>query len=387
MRTSRASSNDAPVAETSNHAVSDGPCGERSCAVGATLALPFLEACCPRSRTRAGGANCTSSRHVPNGAGDGLLDAKGGGGVRAVPILGARALQRPDARAVGHQSQLELRCRRVGIVSPARPRQTKRDQIFADVSMDQLLARTLRGRASRLVELSMDAPANAGACTGNLSASMRIRFSAQRPPRCRWVESARGLRAAVRRQRQHGSHGARGQAAAAQSILDSVAEKLASLKRDLGPGSVKVDRFAGRFATWSAASNPGKGTTHLTCRRSRNRKGAPPVFEISRAMLDLQLLAFQSDLRASSRSRSARQSARPCPQIGVPERTIASHPRHPQARRADVEDQPLSHAAVPPISGQAARDAPATARSGPHDDPVRRGHLDSQRHSGNLPFL
>ena len=43
-------------------------------------------------------------------------------------------------------------------------------EIIADVSMDQLLARQF-ARETQLgsLELAMDAPANAGACTGNLS--------------------------------------------------------------------------------------------------------------------------------------------------------------------------------------------------------------------------
>jgi hypothetical protein len=54
-------------------------------------------------------------------------------------------------------------------------------------------------------------------------------------------------------------------------------------------------------------------------------QGAPPVFEDHLAlMLDLQLLAFQSDLtRVISFMLGKEQSARPYPQIGVPE---AHHP-------------------------------------------------------------
>ena len=43
-------------------------------------------------------------------------------------------------------------------------------EIIADVSMDQLLARHFASETQvASLELSMDAPANAGACTGNLS--------------------------------------------------------------------------------------------------------------------------------------------------------------------------------------------------------------------------
>ena len=96
-------------------------------------------------------------------------------------------------------------------------------------------------------------------------------------------------------------------------------------------------------------------------------QGVPPVFEDHLAlMLDLQLLALQSDLtRVISFMISKEQSARPYPQIGVPEahHPLSHHDNHPGADRADVEDQPLSHAAVLAVSGQAARRRPtATAR-------------------------
>jgi hypothetical protein len=54
-------------------------------------------------------------------------------------------------------------------------------------------------------------------------------------------------------------------------------------------------------------------------------QGVPPIFEDHLAlMLDLQLLAFQSDLtRVISFMISKEQSARPYPQVGVPE---AHHP-------------------------------------------------------------
>ena len=55
--------------------------------------------------------------------------------------------------------------------SPARTRGGKNEiEILADVSMDQLLARHFARRTQvASLELSMDAPANAGACTGILS--------------------------------------------------------------------------------------------------------------------------------------------------------------------------------------------------------------------------
>jgi hypothetical protein len=101
-----------------------------------------------------------------------------------------------------------------------------------------------------------------------------------------------------------------------------------------------------RSATSNGAFRKPKSSTSSTCRSWQSRR-AFPVFEDHLAlMLDLQLLAFQSDLtRVISFMILKEQSARPYPQIGVPE---AHHPlsHHGNARtdRAHVEDQPIPHA-------------------------------------------
>src|SRR5436305_10513150 len=111
-------------------------------------------------------------------------------------------------------------------------------EIIADVSMDQLLARQF-ARQTQLasLELAMDAPANAGACTGNLSCVYTHTLSWRSPtqplpmeynPRAVFErlfgDSGSTERAAREaRMRQH------------KSILDSVNDKLAALKKELGP--------------------------------------------------------------------------------------------------------------------------------------------------------
>src|SRR5205807_1608165 len=118
-------------------------------------------------------------------------------------------------------------------------------EIVADVSMDHILARRFAKETQvASLELSMDAPANAGACTGNLSCVYTHTLSWRSPTQplpMEWNPRAvfeklfgdsgstdRAAREA--RLRQH------------KSILDSVTAKLADLKRELGPGDqVKVD--------------------------------------------------------------------------------------------------------------------------------------------------
>src|SRR6267143_6081436 len=111
-------------------------------------------------------------------------------------------------------------------------------EIIADVSMDQLLARHFASETQvASLELAMDAPANAGACTGNLSCVYTHTLSWRSPtqplpmeynPRAVFEKlfgdsgsTDRVVREA--RLRQH------------KSILDSVTGKLATLKQELGP--------------------------------------------------------------------------------------------------------------------------------------------------------
>src|SRR5207237_3037979 len=120
-------------------------------------------------------------------------------------------------------------------------------EIIADVSMDQLLARHFaRETQVASLELSMDSPANAGACTGILSCVYTHTLSWRSPTQplpMEWNPRAvferlfgdsgstdRTVRDA--RLRQH------------KSILDSVTEKLASLKKDLGAqDQTKIDEY------------------------------------------------------------------------------------------------------------------------------------------------
>src|SRR5205823_10307719 len=111
-------------------------------------------------------------------------------------------------------------------------------EIVADVSMDQLLARHFAAETQvASLELSMDLPANAGACTGNLSCAYTHTLSWRSPTQplpMEWNPRAvferlfgdSGSTDRTARQTRLSQH---------KSILDSVNDKLASLKKELGP--------------------------------------------------------------------------------------------------------------------------------------------------------
>ena len=111
-----------------------------------------------------------------------------------------------------------------------------------------------------------------------------------------------------------------------KSILDSVSEKLERLKRELGPQDrAKVNEYTDAIRDVERRIQRAGEQGDIELPAMAEPQGAPPVFEDDLAlMLDLQLLAFQSDLtRVVTFMIGKEQSARPYPQIGVPE---AHHP-------------------------------------------------------------
>ena len=202
-------------------------------------------------------------------------------------------------------------------------------EIFADVSIDQLLARHFSSETQvASLELSMDAPANAGACTGNLSCVYTHTLSWRSPTQALPVEY--NPRAVF--ERLFGDTGKTDWAAREarmrqnKSILDSVTGKLANLRRELGPkDQSKVAEYADAIRDVERRIQKAEEQRDVSLPAMEAPQGVPPVFEDHLTlMLDLQLLAFQADLtRIISFMIGKEQSARPYPQIGVPE---AHHP-------------------------------------------------------------
>jgi hypothetical protein len=202
-------------------------------------------------------------------------------------------------------------------------------EIFADVSMDQLLAKRFATETQvASLELAMDPPNNAGACTGNLSCVYTHTLcwrNATQPlpmeynPRAVFEKlfgDTGSTEAAAREKRLREQ----------KSILDSVTDKLAKLRRELGPGDQdKMNQYAESVRDVERRIEKAEKQTGLELPSLEQPQGVPPVFEDHLAlMLDLQLLALQSDLtRVISFMIGKEQSARPYPQIGVPE---AHHP-------------------------------------------------------------
>ena len=211
-------------------------------------------------------------------------------------------------------------------------------EIIADVSMDQILAKQFaRDTQIASLELSMDAPNNAGACTGNLSCVYTHTLSwrnatqalpTEHNPRAVFEKlfgdtgstDARVRQARLRQQK---------------SILDSVTDKLATLRKDLGPDDQgKVNEYTESVRDVERRIQKAEQQRDADLPNLEQPQGVPSVFEDHLAlMLELQRLALQADLtRVISFMIGKEQSARPYPQIGVPE----AH--HPLSHHGNVPD-------------------------------------------------
>jgi hypothetical protein len=305
--------------------------------MGAALALPLLEAMHPafslRGRAAAKAVHRFQTFYVPNGMAMEYWTPQGEGtGFDLPPILEPLAPFRNQMLVLtGVKANWNyIHAGASGSFLTGTTRGGRNEvEIIADVSMDQLLAKQFaRETQVASLELAMDAPANAGACTGNLSCVYTHTLSWRSPTQPLPVEynpravfeklfgDSGSTERAVREARllQH------------KSILDSVAEKLAGLKRELGPHDrVKIDEYTESVRDVERRIQKAEEQRDLDLPELAQPQGVPPIFEDHLAlMLDLQLLAFQSDLtRIISFMISKEQSARPYPQIGVPE---AHHP-------------------------------------------------------------
>jgi hypothetical protein len=314
--------------------------------LGATVALPLLEAMVPPFGTRGKAAGKPAHRfqtfYVPNGMAMPYWNVKGEGkAFELSPILEPLAPYRDQMLVLSgiNASWNYIHAGASGSFLTGTARGGRNEiEIIADVSMDQLLAKHFAGETQvPSLELSMDAPANAGACTGILSCVYTHTLSWRGPTQplpMEWNPRAvfetlfgdagsteRAAREA--RLRQH------------KSILDSVNEKLTGLRKALGPQDlVRVDEYADSIRDVERRIQTAESQSEIELPPFSQPQGAPPVFEDHLAlMLDLQLLALRSDLtRVITFMLSKEQSARPYPQIGVPE----AH--HPLSHHNDVPE-------------------------------------------------
>jgi len=373
--------------------------------LGATMALPFLDAMLPAFSMRGLAAAKPVHRfqtfYVPNGMAMEYWLPKGeGAAFELSPILEPLAPFRQQMLVLSglkaNWNYIHAGASGSFLTGTARGGRNE-IEIIADVSVDQLLARHFAGETQvASLELSMDAPANAGACTGILSCVYTHTLSWRSPTQPLPMEwNPRAVFETLFGDTGSTDRAAREKRLAQQkSILDSVTEKLASLKRELGPqDQTKVDQYADAVRDVERRIEKAEQQSSLELPVLEQPQGAPPVFEDHLAlMLDLQLLAFQSDLtRVISFMLGKEQSARPYPQIGVPE----AH--HPLSHHNDVPELIAHMSKINRYHTQLFSKYLEKLRATPDGDGSLLDHTtilygsgisNSTRHSGdNLPLL
>src|SRR5688500_4350131 len=269
------------------------------------MSLPLLDAMTPAVARAAAPVRRFQTFYVPNGmAMEYWLPKTAGAGFEMTPILEPLASFRNQMLVLsGIKANWNyIHAGASGSFLTGTSRGGRNEiEIVADVSMDQLLAKRFAKETQvASLELSMDAPANAGACTGNLSCVYTHTLSwrsATQPLPMEWNPRAvferlfgdagsteRSAREA--RLRQH------------KSILDSVNDKLSRLRRELGPDDQgKINEYTESIRDVERRIQKAEEQRDLEIPAIDQPQGVPPVFEEHVAlMLDLQLLAFQSDL-------------------------------------------------------------------------------------------
>jgi hypothetical protein len=304
--------------------------------LGASLALPLLDAMVPAFVPALKGAARPVKRlgvvYVPNGmAMDYWTPKQEGRGFELTPILqplepyrdqmlvitGLRAFWTP-AHAGASTTFLTGAA---GVAGETAPR--------AEISLDQVVAREY-SRETQLasLELAIDGRANAGQCSGNHSCvytntiswlSRTTPLPMENNPRAvfeRMFGDTSSTDPAARRARMERD----------RSIIDSVNDKIGSLKSAVGPQDrLKIDEYLEGIRDVERRIQTAEAQTATNLPVLDQPEGIPATFEEHvRLMFDLQLLAYQTDLTRVMTFMVGREvSSRTYPEIGVPD---AHHP-------------------------------------------------------------
>jgi hypothetical protein len=304
--------------------------------LGAALALPLLDAMIPsglRGLAAAERVHRFQTFYVPNGMAMPYWSPSAvGRAFDLTPVLEPLAAFREQMLVLSgiRANWVQIHAGASGsFLTGIRQGGRTETEIVADVSMDQILAKEF-GKETQLasLELSMDVPANAGACSSNLSCVYTHTLSWRGPeqplpteynPRAvfeRLFGDAGSTDRHAREQRLHQQ----------SSILDSVTDKLRALSREIGAqDQIKVEQYTEAVRDIERRIEHAEAQIDMELPEFPVPEGAPADFEEHLdLMLDLQLIAMQADLtRVITFMLGKEQSARPYPQIGVPE---AHHP-------------------------------------------------------------
>lgn len=306
--------------------------------LGAALALPLLDGMVPAltalGRTAAKPVRRLGVVYVPNGmVMERWTPAATGAGFEMTPILEPLQPFRDRLLIVsglGNKGPDDIHeTGATSFLTGVPPKRTQGSELGAGVSMDQQAAREA-GRHTQLasLELALESGDDVGTCGGGYTCAYTNTISwrsATTPlpmetnPRTvfeRLLGDAGGTDSAARLARIEQN----------RSLLDAVTDKVAVLRRHLGPRDrLKLGEYLDAVRDIERRIAKAEAQVDHALPEIAPPLGIPADFdEHARLMFDLQVLAYQTDLtRVITFMVSREYSGRTYPQIGVPE---AHHP-------------------------------------------------------------
>ncbi len=313
--------------------------------VGATVALPLLDAMAPALAASPAAITRYAFVHVPHGAAPGYWEPQGEGKNWSLspilePLSGLKdyltvvsdmdhamaGSLSPDESAGDHSRTAAV------FLSAAHPKRTEGQDIHAGVTIDQIIAKKI-GQDSPLpsLELCIEDVGSLGVCGVGYSCAYTNTIS--------WSSATSPLpmerNPQVVFERLFGDGGTPAERAARKredrSILDSVIHDMGRLKKNLGPSDVaRIDDYLQDIREIERRIAFAEKSAQVDAERPEQAE--LPFDEHARLLFDLQALAFKADItRVTTMMLSRDLSASVYPESGVPDayHALSHHQQDP----------------------------------------------------------
>ena len=306
--------------------------------VGATVALPLLDAMVPATTALAKSAAAPKTRmgfiYVPNGqALVNWIPEKTGADFDFKTILKPLEPYRNHVTVVSGLSNLEAESRglttgphtRCGSVwlNGVRPKRTEGADVQAGKTVDQYAADVLgKDSTLRSLEIALESNFNVGNCDNGYSCAYVNTFSWRTPTVPLPMEQ--NPRVVFERLFGDGEtvDARRRQMRRDKSLLDAVSSEIAGLQKTLGPSDKRlISEYLDAVREVEVRIQRAEQRSEATPSNLTAPVGVPEVHaEFAELMYDLMLLAYQADItRVVSFQMAREQSSQTYPWIGVPE--------------------------------------------------------------------
>ena len=318
--------------------------------IGATVALPFLDAMVPAMKAQAKAAPRFTAIYCGNGANmfDWTPPTEGVGFTLSPSLLplepyrdrlavftGLDNFQATDQGDVGGQHPRAA----PAFMSCAHPKQTEGADVQAGTTIDQMIAdRICRDTKLPSLEVSVDRNDVVGACDHGYACAYMNSMSWKTPTTP--LPSETNPRFVFERMFGIGATAEERLARAREdrSILDALTEEIASLRRRLGAGDrAKLGQYFDAVRDVEQRIVRAE-STNSDFSVPEQPIGVPETFkEYIELMFDLQALAFQADITRVSSLMMARENVnRSYPEIGLPDahHSISHHGNNPEKMKA-----------------------------------------------------